>query len=257
MKKLFKAIRQYDLEQVRAVIEASPEAINSVSLPPPKKDAGQSPLQVAIKICAFDIAKLLIEHGADVNFMESEDVETSLRCPLLHDAVGAVMFCLCCGNLSSKEDIDKHKENACRAFSVFEMLCGRGADVNKEASNGMSALNACVHAAERVLDNRKAYPFTQNEAEEYLVKMLDTLIHYGADLAKWAVSSHYPPADEPEMENRSLFIDDFVPKEDVIREFTLRGKKHTSVQKGDTDRTAHTRAVIQKYVKDRMIRIEK
>ena len=36
----------------------------------PKKDIGQSPLQVAIKCRHFEIIDLLIAHGADINFME-------------------------------------------------------------------------------------------------------------------------------------------------------------------------------------------
>ncbi len=239
MKKLFKAIRHYDLEEVKKILDSNPDAICSVAVPPPKKDIGQSPLQVAIKISAFDIAEYLIEQGADVNFMEDECPGTSVRCPLLHDAIGLVFFCLCCHPFNTKEEINRHLDNTKQAFAIFKMLCDCGADVNKLASNGLNALNKCVHAAERVLDRQAAYhPVTQNEAEEYFVKMLDILIEHGANFAEWANSSHYPPVDEPGMMNKELFIDDFVPKET-----------------GDIDRTAHTRTVMKKYVEDRKLNV--
>ncbi|MCT4595158.1 MAG: ankyrin repeat domain-containing protein [Anaeromicrobium sp.] len=37
---------------------------------PPKKDDGQSPLQVALKTGNFQIADFLIDNGANLNFME-------------------------------------------------------------------------------------------------------------------------------------------------------------------------------------------
>lgn len=61
-------------------------------MPPPKKDNGQSPLQVALKIGAYDIIDYLIKNNADVNFMEAEDDDPGLRCPVLHDAITMVLM---------------------------------------------------------------------------------------------------------------------------------------------------------------------
>lgn len=69
MKKLFKSVRQGNLEEVKAIIKKNPESVNSVATPPPQKDNGQSPLQVALKVGALEIADYLIENEADVNFM--------------------------------------------------------------------------------------------------------------------------------------------------------------------------------------------
>ena len=82
MKKLFKAIRNENLEEVKAIIGKNPEAIRSVAVPPPQKDIGQSPLQVAVKTGAFEIAYYLMEQGADVNFMRKKRREHSfvVRC---------------------------------------------------------------------------------------------------------------------------------------------------------------------------------
>ena len=243
MRKLFKAIRDYDLQEVKAILENNPKEINSISVPTPKKDRGQSPLQVAIKITAFDIAEYLIEHYSDVNFMEEKYDETSLRCPVLHDAIGAVMFCLCCSPLCSKEEIIKHIDNAGKAFLIFKMLCEKGADVNKTDSIGFNAMSRCVFRAESVLDHQETYPFTQKETEKFFTAMLDVLIEHGADFADWANSDL----------NKERYINNFVPKDDRVIETNFRGKVETIVQKGNVDFTAHTRAVIQKYIKDRNI----
>lgn len=45
-------------------------------------------------------------------------------------------------------------------------------------------------------------------------------------------------------EAEKIYLDDFIPTEEQMEEFTIRGKKHTSVIKGDMGRTAHTRAVL-------------
>ena len=56
MKKLFTAIRQGKIEEVKSIIERKPELVNCVSGPLPKKDHGQSPLQVAFKTGKYEIA---------------------------------------------------------------------------------------------------------------------------------------------------------------------------------------------------------
>ena len=94
MKKLFTAIRASDLEMVRQIIEKKPELVNCVAKQPPKKDDGQSPLQVALKTGNTAIANYLLDMGADVNFIEDETCCNEWRTPVLHDAINcAVMSC--------------------------------------------------------------------------------------------------------------------------------------------------------------------
>ena len=71
MKKLFTAIRASNLEMVRQVIEKKPALVNCVAKQPPKKDDGQSPLQVALKTGNIAIANYLLDMGADVNALDS------------------------------------------------------------------------------------------------------------------------------------------------------------------------------------------
>lgn len=60
--------------------------MNCTAKQPPKKDDGQSPLQVALKNGAFDIADYLIDQGADLNFIEDASCCNEWRAPVLHDA---------------------------------------------------------------------------------------------------------------------------------------------------------------------------
>lgn len=218
MKKLFKAIRQENLEEVKAIIEKKPALVNCVATPPPKKDNGQSPLQVAIKIGAVEIVNYLIESGADVNFMEAEDDDSGLRCPVLHDAIRMVMMSLC------YKKFDKSDQG----LKIVEELLKRGADPNKKASNGFEALNMTISDAEYVLDN-DIYSDSWEKAEQQLVKLFDLLIQYGADFKGWAERGHFPEPS-PMESNRVRYLDDFTSGE---------------------DETAHTRAVMQRYCKER------
>ncbi len=63
MKKLFTVIRQGKLDEVKRLIEKKPELVHCVSGPLPKKDHGQSPLQVALKTGKYEIADYLIDTG--------------------------------------------------------------------------------------------------------------------------------------------------------------------------------------------------
>ena len=93
MKKLFTAIRASNLEMVRQVIEKKPALVNCVAKQPPKKDDGQSPLQVALKTGNIAIANYLLDRGADVNFIEDESCCNAWRTPVLHDAINCAVMC--------------------------------------------------------------------------------------------------------------------------------------------------------------------
>ena len=240
MKKLFKAIRAGDINEVAAIIEKKPETISCVATPPPKKDMGQSPLQVAVKTAQFDIAYYLIEQGADCDFMESEEDGSSWRTPVLHDAIRIVLQSLCYGETDVSE----------KRLALVKTLLEHGADPAKPASNGFAALDHAVCEAENILERQSAYPNVQELCEERLTALLDILIGHGADFNAWANRGHYPEPS-PGEPNRVRYIDDFIPREDITQQYPIRGKEYTTVIKGDIDRTAHTRAVIQRYCRER------
>lgn len=239
MKKLFKAIRQKNLEEVKLIIEKKPELVNCVAVPPPKKDNGQSPLQVAIKTGALEITDYLISNGADVNFMEAEDEDSGIRCPVLHDAIRMILHSLC------YKDFDRSDYG----ITVVQELLKRGADPNKKASNGFDALNHAINDAEYVLEN-EIYSGVWEKAEQQIVKLFDMLIEYGADFEGWKNRGHFPEP-YPMETNRERYLDDFVAKEDIVQKYSLRGKTYETVIRGDVDRTVRTRAVMQRYCKER------
>ena len=79
MNKLFKDIRQGNIDSVKAIIEKKPEAVNEIFTgTKPKKDIGQSPLQVALKVGEFEIIRYLLEQGADPEFMENPQMKPCL-----------------------------------------------------------------------------------------------------------------------------------------------------------------------------------
>ena len=67
MQKTFQLLRRGDIEGVRQILDRKPEEVNAVSGDKPKRDQGQSLLQVAIKSGHLDIADLLIDRGANLH----------------------------------------------------------------------------------------------------------------------------------------------------------------------------------------------
>lgn len=144
MKKLFQAIRQGDAAAVRELLDKKPELISCTAKQPPKKDDGQSPLQVALKTNHLEIAEYLLDLGADVNFMEAEDCASGWRAPVLHDAVNAAV-------MNSRWNVNSQamyggikvfhtREEADRAYLILKRMLDLGADIRGVDSYG----NSCV-----------------------------------------------------------------------------------------------------------------
>ena len=151
MKKLFQAIRQGDIETVRQLLEKKPELISCTAKQPPKKDDGQSPLQVALKTGNLEIAELLLDLGADVQFMESADCCNDWRAPVIHDAINAAIM-LSRWNVNSEQmyggiHVFHSKDEADKAYHILERMIDMGSDVNAEDSHGNTCIwRACLQA---------------------------------------------------------------------------------------------------------------
>ena len=153
MKKLFKAIRDSDIETVKQIIEKQPELVNCTAKQPPKKDDGQSPLQVAFKTGNTDIAEYLIDMGANVNFIEDESCCNSWRTPVLHDAINCAVMC-CRWNTNDEMRgfiVYSTKEKADKALRLLKKMIDVGADVNTVDSHGNSGLNRFGLQANQIL----------------------------------------------------------------------------------------------------------
>lgn len=190
MKKLFVAIRQGDIDTVKTLLQRKPELIWCTAKQPPKKDNGQSPLQVAIKSGNFEIAEYLLDCGADVNFMEKESCY-EWRMPVLQDAIMAAV-------MSSRWNTNdammgfrefNSKEKAATAFQVLKRMLDMGADVSCIDSYGNSCLVRAILDARQILptyyykDDRISNDrIITDQLKEDLVKIFDLLIQKGADI---------------------------------------------------------------------------
>lgn len=192
MKKLFQAIRHKDIEQVKQIIEQKPELVNCVAKQPPKKDDGQSPLQVSLKTGAFEIAEYLIDMGADVNFMEDASCCNAWRAPVIHDAINAAVMN---SRWNTNNDIMgfrefSTKQDADRAYRVLERMIELGADVNAVDSYGSSGIwRFCLQAAQ-ILPSYNHSTHCENndrifttELEEDLTRILNLLYQHHADFS--------------------------------------------------------------------------
>ncbi|MGH2645375.1 MAG: hypothetical protein ACRDE2_15595, partial [Chitinophagaceae bacterium] len=83
IKTFFHAIRHSDLQRVIELVTFNKKYLTATNFAPPKKDDGQSGLQVAFKTANFDIAQYLIEQGADINFIETSEIN-EWKAPVLH-----------------------------------------------------------------------------------------------------------------------------------------------------------------------------
>ena len=189
MKKLFTAIRKHDLELVKQIIEKKPELVNCVAKQPPKKDDGQSPLQVALKTGNY-----LLDMGADVNFIESETCCNEWRIPVIQDAINCAVMCSRWSSYNKynhSSRVFSTKERANDALALLKRIIALGADINAKSSFGDDCLGRFARQADQILprpleyykDDLESYyrEFTE-EAHEDLRSVLRTLKDAGADV---------------------------------------------------------------------------
>lgn len=178
MNKFFKDIRHSDIEVVRAAISKKITVVNEVyNAKTPKKDIGQSPLQVAIKCGEFEIIELLLENGADSDFMEDPTLVPphSVCMSVLHDAIIGAFSALCYKQYSRSE----------KYMNLINILLENGANPNRKTSTEMLPIGTAVNQAAMILERKSAYPDIQEITKKRLFEVLDLLIRYGADKEEW------------------------------------------------------------------------
>lgn len=191
MQKTFKAIRSGNIDAVKQILDAHPEEINAVAKQPPKKDDGQSLLQVALKTGNLDIANLLLDYHANVNFMEAEDCCNDWRMPVLHDAIRcAIMTCRWNSKdyISGEYIMHSTADKADKSFFVLKRMLEMGADISAKDSSGNTTLERAILDARQLLptynystktisDNRIITP----EIRHDFIRIFKLLFDYGAD----------------------------------------------------------------------------
>ena len=245
MKKIFKDIRHNDIDAVRNTIKKRPAVVNEIfDGQKPKKDVGQSPLQVAIKCGRFEIIDLLIENGADVDFMENpadkpDDTSASyfMCMSVLHDAIIGAFGALPYGEF----------ERAQKYIQLLERLLEKGANPNKGAlphtvtGETILPFDTAIAEANKVLIqfSRSDYEPDMTKydmAKKYLFEILDLLITYRADFDKWK-------------ESNSELIEDFIPQKEKPYKMEYNGRISQGIEKGDVDIHKEIRAALQEYIR--------
>ncbi|MCI6007420.1 ankyrin repeat domain-containing protein [Oscillospiraceae bacterium LCP25S3_E10] len=192
MKKLFKAIRNKDLDLVKEIISGKPELVNCVAKQPPKKDDGQSPLQVALKVGAFEISDYLIDMGANLNFIEDSSCCNEWRAPVVHDAINAAVM-TCRWNTNNQYTgftVFSTEEDALKAYNVLKRMLEMGADVNSVDSYGNSGLWRFCLQAKQILPSYNYVEHRESddkiltdELQKDLLRVLNLLCDFGADFS--------------------------------------------------------------------------
>ena len=216
MNKLFKDIRHSDIEAVRAAISKNITVVNEVyNAKTPKKDIGQSPLQVAIKCGEFEIIEFLLEKGADSDFMEDPALVPphSVCMSVLHDAIIGVFSALCYKQYSHSE----------KYINLIKMLLENGANPNRKTSSGMLPIGTAVNEAETILERKNAYPDIQEITKKRLFEVLDLLIKYGADKEEWLNQNFWGVSNKVHFFEEKMYgmdnIDIMEPIRIVLKEY--------------------------------------
>lgn len=171
IKEFFQAIRKSDYSKVIELVSADKAYLTATNFAPPKKDDGQSGLQVAFKTGNFEIASYLIEQGANVNFIETSAIN-EWRAPALHDCIRATIF----HSYTLVKDVQKFE----KAFSIFRAMLSKGADPNAVDSYGNNCLNRALMDARQMIDNPAA-DFSNDILLNQIRRVFKSLIDAGAD----------------------------------------------------------------------------
>lgn len=241
MKKLFLAIRHGDFEEVKKTLNNYPEALNEAAAPPPKKDKDLSPLQVALKVGELEIAKYLIEQGADVNYINPIDENDKYiwSMPVLQDAIGAVFFAYeKIFDTEDDKDMEKGIAEAEAATNIVREMLKRGADPNIIAWKTCEKFHVCTLRPDGCAISRCIWSAHFHDeklrdiAFKKITELLDLLLEYGADFEAWAKQpvGHY--SDDNDTNQKNL-IDYFVPVPDTYFDVIIRNGRKTVINAED------------------------
>lgn len=176
MQAVFKEITAGDIDAVRQRLARTPDAVALIASSTPKKHAGQSPLMVAFTTGQFDIAGLLLDHGADVDFVDSGSAYPYSR-PVLHDAIKAAV-------LRARPRRPQHRgpvDVAAVSFATLHRMIESGADIHAVDSYGNSSLHRAALDATQMLPSRSSDEPVDEEFAGNLHRIFDLLCSHGAD----------------------------------------------------------------------------
>lgn len=231
MKKLFTAIRQGKLDEVTRILDKNPDLISCLAKAPPKKDNGQSPLMVAIKSDNLEVAHLLLDRGADVNFKDAPSQPHNESAPIWYNAVGQCF--MRAGDIVS----DQSKERSKGYFLLLRRLLDMGMDPNQKFTSDLLSINAW-QAALNEYDQfaHGTYPSyyveqtraSNRQLQEMLKAVLDELIKHGVDIHDFELPETFRTTTSillRNLENGWELLKDFHgldPDSDAFKPYTMK-----------------------------------
>ena len=207
---IFDAIRADDLAQVQAILAEDPSAVNAIAPKRPLDTRGMSPLQVSLCTGRHKkIAWLLLESGADVNYLSDRKIAEEAR-PVLFDGVNAAIWnarrYAWDGKSTTPLQLEwKHtKEESDDTFAFLQRMLELGADVSVTDHYGRNCLMEAVSEANHLCPVKNAEtgefypgrPVTPEMCED-LQRIFRLLIDAGADrnnvsaFSKKSIRQHY------------------------------------------------------------------
>ncbi len=182
MKKLFTMIRRGNLEEVAAILDKKPDLISCLAKAPPKKDDGQSPLMVAIKSDNLEVAHLLLDRGADVNFADAiNPYGSNFGAPIWYDAIGQCF-------LRAGHTMGPGPERSKGYFLLLRRLLDMGMDPNQKTSYGGTAWQHALEQYDEFAHDSFPSYYVEESKEgnrrlrEMLKAVLDELLKHGVDI---------------------------------------------------------------------------
>jgi len=172
IKTFFKAVLDGDTNKVSELLEKNKEYLTICNVAPPKKVDGQSGLQVAFKTGNFEVAKLLIEKGANINFMETSEIN-EWTAPVLHDCIRATIF--------NSYTLQRDTKQFDKAFNLLQLMLSKGANPKSIDSYGNNCLHRALMDARQMFDNPST-DLTNNILIQQLQSVFTQLINAGADI---------------------------------------------------------------------------
>ncbi len=183
---IFEAIKNDDLEQVKALVEADPACVNAIAPKKPADTKGMSPLQVAVTTGWHrKIAWYLLEHGADVNFIEPIELQRYQADPVLFDVAQVAVRNarrLERDPATGEYRMMHTKEDADEAFAFLEAVVEHGADTKMTDYYDNGVMSRVLFAADNVYPDPEytAYKHT-DEQDEDLLRIFRFLLDSGAE----------------------------------------------------------------------------
>ena len=171
IKSFIKAIRRHQNDVVASMLDQTPGLIGARAKSPPKKDDGQSPLQIAFKVGNFRAARLLLDNGADPTFIEDSAIN-EWRAPVLHDAIRATIF--------STTTLEPNTVAFVAGLNLLERMLTSGADPNQVDSFGNSCGMRAVLDA-RLMISHPGFDDSPKGTVYQVRQVFDLLARNGAD----------------------------------------------------------------------------